>query len=157
MKIVEFVIFVKKHGKSKASSTTLSKAYRLFEEGFHENKEGAIDALRYTYAMRTGLGIRNFYEYIITQMSQRPEYQGVVLKLLYETPREGRWSSVIKIAENASPRVASAAFKMIQDALTADVELCKKWLPRQGRMASRIRGYLKVMPKEYREMLKTTK
>lgn len=129
--------------------------WRLFEASYKEDPQATIVVLCLSYDIRA-LGKkarRKTYETILMEMSKRKDYEEQAIKLLYKTPSIGRWSTVIKVAEVANARVASAAFSMIKRGLEADNVLLKKWLPRKGNMASRIRGYLRITPKEYRQML----
>ena len=131
------------------------EVWSLFEASYKENPQLTIEVLSISYDMRC-LGkkaLRHIYETCLIEMSMRKDYEEQAIKLLYLTPRIGRWSTVIKVAETANARVASAAFSMIKRGLEADNYLLKKWLPRKGNMASRIRGYLKITPKEYRQLL----
>lgn len=131
----------------------LNEAWNAFTESLHNNPSVTIEALKFSYDIRYGLGRRDVFEYIVSRMASMPEYDDYTIKLVYIIPKIGRWSTLIKIAENATVRVSSVSFGMIKKALLADNKLVKKWLPRKGRMASRIRGYLKLTPKEYRKLI----
>src|SRR5690606_2089041 len=67
-------------------------------------------------------------------------------------PELGRWDDVL-VALDKSKTIQIAALRLIQKGLNDKNALCAKWMPRQGKHAAQIAGFLKLSRKDYRKLL----
>jgi hypothetical protein len=64
----------------------------------------------------------------------------------------GRWDDIFFLILHPNKQVSGLVLREIAKNITTDNLLCK-WLPRKGEVASVIRAYLKLTPKDYRQLI----
>lgn len=65
-----------------------------------------------------------------------------------------RWDLVVKIiAEEPDPRFRTWIFSDIRRCIDKGIVACARCMPRDGRVANRIRGFMKLTPKQWRHKL----
>jgi hypothetical protein len=72
------------------------------------------------------------------------------LALLAKVPEVGRWDDIFVFS---TPKLKTAAYTMLGDALRAQNGLAAKWTPRKGKIAAEIRVFFGMSPKQYRKSL----
>lgn len=119
-----------------------------FASALVEDSEVAVRVLQWMRDARGGAGerdqFRNLFGYLIRN---QPE---LASRVIVKVPDLGRWDDLL-IAINTT--LESQAVSMIDLALKSGNGLCAKWMPRQGAVASKLRSYMKMTPKQYRKML----
>lgn len=117
----------------------------LFTKAYYEDPKLALKILAYIRDCRGGLGERRFFRIAICHMaSTKKEFNVSYI------PELGRWDDLFAIFDTSLEREALEAIKL---ALEAKNGLCAKWMPRKGKIATKLRNYLKLTPKEYRKVL----
>lgn len=123
------------------------KIINLFTKALTEDPLIAMKVLFWVRDIRGGAGERRFFRYCIEYLSaNRPEYLN---KNLYLIPHFGRWDDVFFIDEKYS-------MPMIKKGIEDGDALLAKWLPRKRQydnLASKVRSYLKISPKQYRKTI----
>ncbi len=122
-----------------------------FEEAYKEDFETATRILLWTRDVRGGAGerdtFRTLFRKLILDSAGGPMSRAVLAKV----PELGRWDDVLVTFDTELER---EGLRMIAKALHAGDGLCAKWMPRPGKEgANKIRAYLKMTPKAYRQML----
>ena len=72
------------------------------------------------------------------------------LALLAKVPEVGRWDDIFVFQ---TPKLKTAAYTMLGDALRVQNGLAAKWTPRKGKVAAEIRVFFGMSPKQYRKQL----
>ena len=120
----------------------------LFTEAYKENPELALRALLWVRDVRGGAGEREIFrknlKTLLTDTSF--DYKGFLDKI----PEVGRWDDLFVCFDT---QYEGYALEMICSALKGNNSLCAKWTPRKGKIADKIRKYLKLTPKQYRKLL----
>jgi hypothetical protein len=113
-----------------------------------EDPEVAGRVLQWTRDARGGAGerqtFRNLLQYLLKNDAKMAE------RILAKVPTIGRWDDVLEAFDTGLER---QALQMISTALKAGDALCAKWMPRQGKIAGKIRSYMKLIPRDYRKLV----
>lgn len=121
----------------------------LVGKAISEDKDLALKVLAYIRDARGGMGERRFFRSAIKYLANT----GVDFNISY-IPELGRWDDVLELI--GTPKEKEALL-LIGKALNEDENgLCAKWMPRQGKIANKIRKaiYREIVgPKEYRKQL----
>lgn len=127
----------------------------LFYAALAQDAELALRILLWSYDCRGGAGRRDNFLHLFTfAVADGRISTPVAERILEKIPELGRWDMLCYIAENLSTMpISGKAIHMIAAALKKGDRLCAKWMPRKGKMAARIRGALKLTPKQYRKLL----
>ena len=139
---------------------------RKMELALAEDRETAIRILLWAYDCRGGAGSRDIMRAALPYFILK-EDQDTVLRMLRAIPELGRYDMLSDLLENDDlPLVyTKQVLNIIKDTLIGVVPeggtepvpspmapLCAKWLPRKGKAANRVRGWLHQTPAEYRHM-----
>jgi hypothetical protein len=137
-----------------------------FYKAFNEDPEKAIRVLLYRYDMREGQGERYLMDVVLKEIMTSTDHdhdinlsfggKDIRGKILEKLPELGRWSTLINVLSYYKKDLRSIdILKKIKKGLEnkETAALVAKWLPRQGEVANRVRGFLKINPKEYRKLL----
>ena len=138
----------------------------LFVFAWKYDKNLAIRAMLQAYDCRNGGGRRDaFMVMMLTLLRLSMDGEGIrdeqLTFIATSIQKYGRWDMYWRLIEffdlngvenKAWTYVLMSIIKLgLEDKDLAP--LCAKWLPRKGRMANRIRGFLKMKPAEYRHTL----
>ena len=139
---------------------------RKMELALAEDRETAIRILLWAYDCRGGAGSRDIMRAALPYFILK-EDQDTVLRMLRAIPELGRYDMLTDLLENDDLPVVytKQVLNIIKDTLIGVVPeggtepvpspmapLCAKWLPRKGKAANRVRGWLHQTPAEYRHM-----
>lgn len=120
----------------------------LFTKAFSENKETALKILAYVRDCRGGMGERRFFRSVIKYLANTKDADSFDVRMISEL---GRWDDLFILfgtsLENKALEVIKSNFMVGGDGNFY------KWMPRKGDTANKIRKYLKLSPKEYRQIL----
>jgi len=120
----------------------------VFAGALAEDSEVAIRILQWTRDARGGSGERKTFRDLFGYLIRTDAVNAS--KVLAKVPTLGRWDDVFVAFGTPLER---EALRMIATALNAKDGLCAKWMPRQGAEAGKIRSYLKLTPKQYRQLV----
>lgn len=139
----------------RAAAANIDNLLGLFYMALAQDAELALRILLWSYDCRGGAGRRDNFLYLFTHaVSDGRISMPIAERILEKIPELGRWDMLCCIAENLSTMpISGKAIHMIAAALKKGDRLCAKWMPRKGKMAARIRGALKLTPKQYRKLL----
>jgi hypothetical protein len=114
-----------------------------------EDPEVAIRILEWTRDARGGAGERDTFRKLFAYVLKNEP--ALASRLMVKVPELGRWDDLFVAFGTPLER---EALRMIAFALN-DVKdgLCAKWMPRQGAEANKIRSYMRLTPKAYRQLL----
>jgi len=121
----------------------------LFAKAFAENKELALRIALWARDVRGGAGERQIYRDILQWLETRNE--AAATALAFKTPEVGRWDDLLQF--RYSKDLQALAFFIISAALNEGNALCAKWMPRKGAIASSLRSFMNLTPKQYRKTL----
>ncbi|MCH2174287.1 MAG: DUF2828 family protein [Lentisphaeria bacterium] len=120
----------------------------MFYKALSEDALSAIRILFWARDVRGGAGERQVFKDILTDAAENfPEFIKPNVGLI---PEFGRWDDLFALFGTPLER---DALRLIAKGLQEKNGLCAKWMPRQGRIAGKLRAYLKMTPKQYRKML----
>jgi hypothetical protein len=126
-----------------------------FKNAYAEDPELAIRNVLHMRDIRGGKGVRdnfrNILSYILTSTPSVITYTNFIKVI----PEIGRWDDLFSLVTNENKDVANQIIKYLASELMVEKPnplLCK-WLPRKGIVASKLRSYLKLSPKQYRQIL----
>lgn len=128
-----------------------------FQSAFIEDQDLALRNLLNTRDIRGGKGIRNTFQTGLQWIAEnRPS---VILKsnLLERTVEVGYWKDLFTLVENTKvnvdikKRIINQIARGLEDNNTQ--ALVAKWLPLKGPVASMLRSYLKLTPKQLRQKI----
>lgn len=138
-----------------------AKLLDILDKALKQDLFLTLRVMLWAYDCRGGSGNRDsmqlFLNHIISKdtSSIPPEIPKALIKAI---PILGRWDTLSDFLASATPlppSIASYILQTIKEGLfnPATAALCAKWMPRKGKAANRIRGYLKLSPKAYRKLL----
>lgn len=120
-----------------------------FAAAMAEDPEVAMRIAMWTRDARGGAGERETFRKLFAYLVKSDAASAA--KVLTKVPEIGRWDDVLAAFGTSLER---DALRMISFALNdAKDGLCAKWMPRQGAEANKIRSYLKLTPKAYRQLV----
>lgn len=127
----------------------------LVGKAISEDKNLALKVLAYIRDARGGMGERRFFRSAIKYLANT----GIDFNVSY-IPELGRWDDVLELIGTSKEK---EALYVIMNALGNQDGLCAKWMPRQGKVANKIRNFIgynshedednRLTPKEYRKLL----
>lgn len=97
---------------------------------------------------RGGAGERQIFRDILTNLVYADA--NIARAVMTKIPELGRWDDMLVFADTV---LEAEAFDMILEALNANNGLCAKWMPRQGKIAFKLRNHFGWSPKFYRKRL----
>lgn len=119
-----------------------------FESAVDENKDTAIRIAQWARDIRGGCGERKLYRDILCYLAKKDTQ--TCTKLVQKTVEIGRFDDLLVLFGTPVER---DVLRLISTELNKKNGLCAKWLPRQGKDANKIRAYLQLTPKNYRQLL----
>lgn len=135
-----------------AGSARGKSLLKEFTAALVENQELAIRALLWTRDIRSGAGERKQFRDLLASLdASDPTLAGAIM---HKIPELGRWDDLFVYQD---PMNREAAMRMFADALMNGDGLAAKWAPREksskGAIASELRNFMQMTPREYRKML----
>ena len=129
---------------------------QLFAKAIQEDMVVAMQLLFMLRDICTGMGERDLFRRTMVDLEQ--SNQQVVLKVLDFIPKYGRWDDLLVFQNKKTHK---AIVRLIAKGLSDDETkgLVSKWLPRKAKtedariIMSMLRSYLKLTPKQMRELL----
>lgn len=121
----------------------------LFAKAYAEDKDVAIRILLWLRDARQGAGERQQFKNLLSVLVGFQD--DVVEKIIPKVSEIGRWDDLLELFDT---KYEKSALSAIASSLKEGNGLCAKWMPRQGKIANKIRKYMKIAtPKEYRKLL----
>ena len=130
----------------------ISDLDKLFAKAFAENPVIAIKILFYMRNIRGGLGERNSFRVLLTELAQ--VYPEIAKQIVYAVPEYGRWDDLLVLMDTP---VKKDAIALIKEQLEKDqkamkegkeVSLLGKWLPSINTSSKEKVALAKVLMKE---------
>lgn len=119
-----------------------------FSKAFHSDRELAIRVALWARDVRGGAGERQLFKDMLSYVVQSDV--ALAKRMMAKIPFLGRWDDILVLFNTPLER---DALRMIVAALKNKDALCAKWMPRKGKDANKLRAYMKITPKEYRQTL----
>lgn len=139
---------------------------KMFMQAAMENEDLALRILLYAHDVREGAGERQVFKNLFPLACALQSTDGfinldLVWRLLNKIPELGRWDTLVALMDKVPETIQILILDLIHQGLQSGNGLCAKWMPRQGKVANRIRGYINkrmtsgelLTPKSYRKML----
>ena len=121
----------------------------LLQQAIAEDLELTAKALLWLRDIRGGAGERDlFRKNLVTILSALQDNK--VESFISKVPEVGRWDDLLTLVDT---KYEAFAFEAIKQGLLNKNQLCAKWMPRQGKIASKLAKYLKLNAKAYRKLL----
>lgn len=120
----------------------------LFDRAVKEDMDKALKLLFWLRDVRGGAGERKAFRTCVDYLAEF--YPEQLYKNVKYIPEFGRWDDILELL---GTDLESAALRVIAYALRNEDSLCAKWMPRKGKVAAKLRAYLKLTPKAYRKLL----
>lgn len=132
-----------------------------FAKAFDENRDLALRNLLHTRDVRGGKGIRSNTRTILTWLVQTHPSTVLETLLIQRLPEVGRWDDLFTLAVAGNVDITNKVIKYLGQEISKEVpnQLLAKWLPTKSKnptdkfISSKLRSYLKLTPKEYRQLL----
>jgi len=119
-----------------------------FTAAYVEDADLALRIAQWSRDVRGGAGEREIFRSVLIHLEKtNPD---AALALLAKVPEVGRWDDIFVFQ---TPKLKTAAYTMLGDALRAKNGLAAKWTPRKGKIAAEIRVFFGMSPKQYRKSL----
>lgn len=119
-----------------------------FVAAFAENKELTLRVAQWLRDVRGGAGERQLFRDILVYLEKAdPEAASLVMN---KVPELGRWDDLFVFTD---AKLKAQAFGLIKQALDSGNGLCAKWCPRKGHVATELRKFMGMTPKQYRKTL----
>lgn len=120
-----------------------------FEKALQYDMERTLRMLFWVRDIRFGAGERHTFRSLLQYLESN--HPSTIEKLIGLVPEYGRWDDLL-VFQNGLTK--SVAYNVIKKALLTDRNaLCAKWMPRKGKIASELRGFMDLSPKMYRKTL----
>ena len=147
-----FYLLTKKHLLEEISDETYVEK---FKEAVEVHKYKTMQILLWTCDNKNGLGTDSQF---LTVNKEFVENRNINISLKLETiktlVRLGKWGVVVDMLKhNCNAKLRIFIFNEIKNSLRLKSVNCARYLPRNGEVANRIRGYLKLSPGEWRKVL----
>lgn len=130
-----------------------------FSKAFSEDSETALRNLLHMRDIRGDTGgyrVRDNSRKVLVWLLDNHPVVFLTTRLIQAIPNVGRWDDLFVLVDDSKNKaVSNAVVKFIAEEFKKEVPnglLCK-WLPRTGPVASKLRSYLKLTPKQYRQRL----
>jgi hypothetical protein len=119
-----------------------------FTAAYVEDADLTLRIAQWARDVRGGAGEREIFRSVLVHLEKtNPD---AALALLAKVPEVGRWDDIFVFE---TPKMKTAAYTMLGDALRAQNGLAAKWTPRKGKVAAEIRVFFGMSPKQYRKQL----
>jgi len=119
-----------------------------FTAAYVEDADLTLRIAQWARDVRGGAGEREIFRSVLVHLEKtNPD---AALALLAKVPELGRWDDIFVFQ---TPKLKTAAYTMLGDALRAQNGLAAKWTPRKGKIAAEIRVFFGMSPKQYRKSL----
>jgi hypothetical protein len=119
-----------------------------FSKALMEDPTRAMKILFWVRDIRGGAGERQVFKDILVYLAENhPEFLSKNIPYISEY---GRWDDLLVLV---GTKLETEAFIQIRWGLDAKNGLCAKWMPRKGPVASKLRNFLEMTPKQYRKTL----
>lgn len=120
----------------------------LFELAWADNKSLAMKTIFYNRDIREGRGERASFREVINHLANMDgEKLAPKVPLI---PEYGRWDDLFSLFETP---LEGTALAVIRAGIESNNGLCAKWMPRKGPLAVKIREFLQLSPKAYRQKI----
>jgi hypothetical protein len=121
-----------------------------FTAAYVEDADLALRIAQWSRDVRGGAGEREIFRSVLVHLEKtNPD---AALALLAKVPEVGRWDDIFVFQ---TPKLKTAAYTMLGDALRVQNGLAAKWTPRKGKVAAEVRVFFGMSPKQYRKSLVT--
>lgn len=121
-----------------------------FTAAYVEDADVALRIAQWSRDVRGGAGEREIFRSLLVHLEKtNPD---AALALLAKVPEVGRWDDIFVFQ---TPKLKTAAYTMLGDALRVQNGLAAKWTPRKGKVAAEVRVFFGMSPKQYRKSLVT--
>ena len=111
--------------------------------------------LLWTVDTRNGLGTDKFIKEALQHIVESPTIKtGFRVKFMDAVSKLGRWDILVNMIQyKISAKVRTMIYQKIERCIESGNTNCAKAMPRRGTEANRIRGFMKLSPKEWRNKL----
>ena len=137
-------------GGASLKSTPINTLVTMFEDAYAYDAERAVRILLWTRDIRGGAGRREIFRQVMRRLSETRA--ALAIQILPKVAELGRWDDLLIFDVPEVKEAAYAVFaKGLLDASTA--ALAAKWSPRKGKVASELRAFFQLTPKQYRKLI----
>ena len=119
-----------------------------FSSALLEDPTRAMKILFWVRDIRGGAGERQIFKDIMKYLAQ--DHTDALLKNVPYVSEYGRWDDLLHLE---GTKLETEAFTQIRWGLDNQNGLCAKWMPRKGQVATNLRRFLGLDPKQYRKLL----
>jgi len=119
-----------------------------FSSALLEDPKRAMKILFWVRDISGGAGERQIFRDIMKYLAQ--DHTDALLKNIPYVSEYGRWDDLLDLA---GTKLETEAFTQIRWGLDNQNGLCAKWMPRKGQVATNLRRFLGLDPKQYRKLL----
>lgn len=120
----------------------------LVSKAWVEDPTTCLRILFWSRDIRGGAGERRFFKVAIKYLADK-DPQGIAY-IIGHIPEYGRWDDLLIFEDTHSE---DYAISLIDRALNESNSLCAKWMPRKGTFANKLRRFMNLSPKAYRQLL----
>ena len=127
----------------------------VFTEASNAVFFNTIKVLLWTCDTRSGLGVDKFVKAALQYLTESESIKtGFRVKLIDALSRLGKWDILVDMIQyKISAKVRTMIYQKIERCIESGNVNCAKLMPRRGTEANRIRGFMKLSPKEWRSKL----
>lgn len=118
----------------------------LFTKALEEDPLVAMRILFWARDIRGGSGERRVFRICIDFLNRSPVYRSFLDKNIHLIPEYGRWDDLFEVENHL-------VLPLIAEGLASKDGLLAKWLPRKGVFANKVRNFLRLSPKDYRQKI----
>jgi hypothetical protein len=119
-----------------------------FIKAYIENQDLALRIVLWARDARQGAGERELFHQIVNYLEINQPKDA--LRLMKKIPELGRYDDLLVFKDK---HIQTEAFSMIKKALDEGHGLAAKWMPRKGIDAEKLRKFMNLSPKDYRQLL----
>jgi len=119
----------------------------MLTKAYDENPTLTLKVIFWAGDIRGGQGERRFFRLALKWLEAY--HSSVLENILHLVPEFNRWDSLFELN-------STKVFDLVNSALTANNQLCGKWMPRRkqyNNFAGRYRSHFKISPKIYRSII----
>ena len=119
-----------------------------FVAALTEDRELALRVALWSRDVRSGAGERQIFRDILAYLEQTDPASAE--RLLAKIPELGRFDDLFVFK---TPAMKSKAYGLVTEHIQNGNGLAAKWAPRKGSVATELRDYMKMSPKQYRKTI----
>ena len=119
-----------------------------FDAAFEQDPILATKVALWARDIRGGAGERQLFRDILVYLEKVDNEMLTVI--MPHIPFYGRWDDMLVFT---TPAMRNMAFGYIKKAIESNNGLCAKWMPRKSPVATQLRNFLGLTPKDYRKTL----